>query len=118
MILAFEIMANYYYDKDASKYQSYLDKAIFYFQQLQQLIISSPSPAGKANPTLPYASQSNVNTGHGWRTPRGKNTGSLSSTAYFLMAYYGFNPLQSASLKISLKNSYEKRVNISYAKTN
>ena len=118
MILSFEIMANYYYHKNHLKSRSYLNEAAMYFRQLQQLIISSPSPVGKANPTLPYASQSNVDTGHGWRTPRGRDTGSLSATAYFLMAYRGFNPLQSTSLKESLQNTEGSAADNSYAKAN
>ncbi len=109
MILAFEIMADYYRDKDSVRYKSYLDKALLYASELQKMIISSPSPSGKANPTLPYASHANVDTGHGWRTPRGNRTGSLASTAYFLIAYRGFNPLQGEFLALSLKDIYENR---------
>jgi hypothetical protein len=94
MIIAFEIMADYYRGKGAKeKANYYKQQAAFYFSQLQKMIISSPSPVGKADPTLPYASAANVTTGHGWRTPKGNSTGSLAATAYFLFAYKGFNPL-------------------------
>ncbi len=93
MVLAFEIMADYYYGKDNEKFHSYQNKALFYTRELGKMIINSPSPAGKDDPVLPYASAANVDTGHGWRTPKGNQTGSLSATAYFLIAYKGVNPL-------------------------
>lgn len=117
MVLAFEIMADYYRGKDAAKSNNYLDKAIFYTNELEKMIINSPSPVGKADPTLPYASKGNVDTGHGWRTPKGDRVGSLSATAYFLIAYKGINPLKASHLGISLENIYG-RGSLSYAKTN
>ncbi len=115
MILAFLIMADYYKDRDDAKFDDYLHKAIYYFYQLQRMIISSPSFVGKANPTLPYASSSFVDTGHGWRTPKGDRVGSLASTAYFLLTWWGYNPLKGEFLRFSLKELYEKgnrRVNL------
>ncbi len=116
MILAFEIMADYYKDKNPVKFKYYLNKALFYAKELEKMIIISPSPIGKANPTLPYASSSYVDTGHGWRTPKGDRVGSLSATAYFLIAYYGVNPLRASTLTISLKDIYEERSSFSYTK--
>jgi hypothetical protein len=58
------------------------------------MIISSPSPSGQGRGCLPYASSDFVDTGHGWMTPKGSSTGSVSGTAYTLFAYYGWNPLQ------------------------
>ncbi|MFH1767961.1 MAG: PilZ domain-containing protein [Candidatus Omnitrophota bacterium] len=107
MILAFEIMADYYREKDFNKYRVYIDKTVLYAAELQKMVINSPSPVGKANPTLPYASSANVDTGHGWRTPYGDRTGSLASTAYFLIAYRGFNPLSGKFLSVSLKDIYD-----------
>ncbi len=118
MILAFEIMADYYKDKNPIKFKYYLKKALFYAKELEKMIIISPSPIGKANPTLPYASSSYVDTGHGWRTPKGDRVGSLSATAYFLIAYYGVNPLRASILNVSLKEVYEERSNFSYTKAN
>ena len=116
MILAFEVMADYCRGKDITKARSYLDKAFFYANELEKMIISSPSPVGKADPTLPYASEANVDTGHGWRTPKGNRVGSLSATAYFLIAYKGINPLEASHLGVSLETRHG-RSNFSYTKT-
>lgn len=107
MVLSFEIMADYYKDKDVNKYNEYAEKAQFYFQELQKMLITSPSRVGRENPCLPYASLPCVDTGHGWRTPQGGSTGSLASTSYFLIAYFGFNPLKGEFLKVSLKDLYQ-----------
>lgn len=106
MILAFEVMADYYKNNDENKYNDYFNKSLFYFQELQKMLITSPSKAGREDPCLPYASHSSVDTGHGWRTPNGNSAGSLASTAYFLIAYLGYNPLQGESLQVSLRNFY------------
>ena len=74
------------------------------------MIITSPSRAGKQDPSLPYASSAFIDTGHGWRTPKGSRTGSLASTAYFLLAYYGYNPLKAEYLSVSLKSLYDKEL--------
>ncbi|MCF7888348.1 MAG: PilZ domain-containing protein [Candidatus Omnitrophica bacterium] len=103
MILAYEVMADYFKQKNPKKYREYLEKAYYYSNQLQKMIITSPSRAGRVEPCLPYASSPYVDTGHGWRTPRGKRTGSLASTAYFLIAYDGYNPLRGEYLDVSLK---------------
>ncbi len=108
MILAYVIMADYFTDKDSQKQNKYLQKAHFYFNQLQKMIITSPSRAGRVDPSLPYASAPLVSTGHGWRTPAGDRTGSLASTAYFLIAYYGYNPLRLEHLEVSFKRQPHK----------
>ncbi|MBN3041098.1 MAG: PilZ domain-containing protein [Candidatus Omnitrophica bacterium] len=107
MILAYEVMADYYLDKDPDKSKAYLNKARFYFNELQKMIITSLSRAGKEDPCLPYASKDFIDTGHGWRTPKGKMTGSLSSTAYFLLCFEGYNPLKAKVLGVSLKNGLD-----------
>jgi hypothetical protein len=56
--------------------------------------MSSPSPSGQGENCLPYASQDFVDTGHGWYTPKGKDTGSVSGTTYTIFAYYNYNPLE------------------------
>lgn len=111
MILAFQIMADYYEGKDSSKYEEYLRKTFFYFEELQKMLITSPSRAGRVDPCLPYASSPFVDTGHGWRTPKGNRTGSLASTAYFLISYFGYNPLKGDFLTSSLRKSYEEELN-------
>ena len=118
MILAFEILSNYYQDKNPDKANYYWERANYYFDELQKMVINSPSPLGRANPTLPYASASFVDTGHGWRTPKGDKVGSLASTAYFLISYLGYNPLSGEFLTNSLKKAYEQRTNKAYTKAN
>jgi len=108
MILAFQIMADYYQDKDEKKFKNYLEKSVFYFNQLQKMLITSFSKFGREDPCFPYASKPNVDTGHGWRTPKGDRTGSLAATSYFLIAYFGYNPLKAEYLNISLKKWYEE----------
>lgn len=95
MILGFKIMACYYRDKQMPDIvQVYQSKAQDYLWQLSQMIISSPSPSGQGRGCLPYASSDSVDTGHGWITPKGSSTGSVSATAYTIFAYYGWNPLE------------------------
>ncbi|UCD14843.1 MAG: PilZ domain-containing protein [Candidatus Omnitrophota bacterium] len=118
MVLAFKVMADYYKDKDVDKHRDYLEKSEFYLQELQKMLITSPSRIGKQDPCLPYASLPSVDTGHGWRTPKGNKTGSLASTAYFLIAYKGYNPLKGEHLELSLKNVGEERVGNITSKVN
>jgi len=95
MVVSYKIMADYYLklgQKD--KAALYRDKADNYLGQLGKMIISSPSPSGQGEGCLPYATQDYVDTGHGWMTPKGKHTGSVSGTAYTILAYYGINPLE------------------------
>lgn len=95
MIIAFRIMADFYYKKEmTSKARAYEDKADEYMGQLYNMIISSPSPSGQGESCLPYASSDFVDTGHGWTTPKGKSTGCVSGTTYTLFAYYHYNPLE------------------------
>jgi hypothetical protein len=94
MIVTFKIMADYYLSKnDLKRSSSYSDKANDYLAQLGNMIISSSSASGQGEGCLPYATQDYVDTGHGWMTPKGSHTGSVSGTAYTIFAYYGFNPL-------------------------
>ncbi|MDD3296246.1 MAG: PilZ domain-containing protein [Candidatus Omnitrophica bacterium] len=106
MILSFEIMAEYFKDINPAKSKIYFTKARFYTDQLGQMIITSLSASGKQDPCLPYATSPFIDTGHGWRTPKGDKTGSLSSTAYFLLASYGYNPLKAEFLEVSLFREY------------
>ena len=95
MVLAYKLMADFYRRKGfAVKARAYEMKADNYLTNLCKLIISSPSPAGLGEGCLPYATQNSVDTGHGWATPGGSNTGSVAGTAYTLFAYYGYNPLE------------------------
>jgi hypothetical protein len=94
MIVSLRIMADYYHSQGMdAKAKSYEDKADDFLMQLCNMIISSPSPSGQGEGCLPYASLDYVDTGHGWTTPKGKLTGSVSGTAYTVFAYYHYNPL-------------------------
>jgi hypothetical protein len=95
MIMSFRIMADFYRKKsDFKKADNYDLKAEEYLAQLARMIISSPSPSGQGESCLPYATQDFADTGHGWVTPKGKSTGSVSGTAYAIFAYYKYNPLE------------------------
>jgi hypothetical protein len=94
MILSFKIMADFYQQNaNAVKARYYQDKYAYYLAELGKMIISSSSPSGQGESCLPYATHEMVDTGHGWITPKGSSTGSLSGTAYAIFAYYGHNPL-------------------------
>ena len=94
MIVAYRILADFYRARgDAAKADATLKKAEDHLNELQKLVVTSPSPTGQGRGCLPYASIDNVDTGHGWRTPKGMRTGSVSGTAYGLFAWVGYNPL-------------------------
>jgi hypothetical protein len=94
MVISYRMMADYYAKLgDKAKETEYAAKAELYLNELDKMIISSPSPSGQGAGCLPYASQPNADTGHGWRTPAGPQTGSVSGTAYTIFAKKGYNPL-------------------------
>jgi hypothetical protein len=98
MIVSIRIMRDFYGKIDElKKAYAYRRKYIFYLSQLEQLIISSPSRIGQGAGCLPTATQDNADTGHGWRTPKGKYTGSVSGTAYGIFAIKGYNPMELSS---------------------
>jgi len=94
MIVSYAIMRDYYTEKEKSKI--YSNKVDFYRNELTKLIISSLSKTGQGDGCLPYATQNNVDTGHGWRTPNGARTGSVSATSYGIFAMLEYNPLKLA----------------------
>jgi len=95
MIVAFEIMADYYKEAgDKQKAGIYRAKAEYYLSQLGRMVIASPSPTGQGEGCLPYASMDDVDTGHGWRAPKGRRTGSVAATAYYIFAFKRYNPLK------------------------
>ncbi|MDD5254532.1 MAG: PilZ domain-containing protein [Candidatus Omnitrophica bacterium] len=95
MVISFKIMADFYHKKGMiAKSRAYLVKADEYLANLSNMIISSPSPSGQGESCLPYATQELADTGHGWMTPRGNSTGSVSGTTYTIFAYYNYNPLE------------------------
>lgn len=94
MISAFNVMAKFYQDAgDNEKSSYYLNLADKYLIELAKMVISSPSPTGQGRGCLPYASQECADTGHGWRTPKGKRTCGISGTAYYIFANLRYNPL-------------------------
>ncbi|MBN1898513.1 MAG: hypothetical protein JW827_07020 [Spirochaetes bacterium] len=90
MIGSLKIMADYYKDKDFQKYQYYDQKVLFYESELLKM---------KVGNALPYASEQNAETGHGWRTPRGENIQSLASSAYYILSSAGYNPFTGEIVK-------------------
>ncbi|MDD5477316.1 MAG: PilZ domain-containing protein [Candidatus Omnitrophica bacterium] len=96
MVVSYKIMEDFYSKGGAGmpKAADYGKKAQMYLNELGNMVISSSSPSGQGEGCLPYATQEHVDTGHGWMTPKGSHTGSVSGTAYTLFAYYGFNPLE------------------------
>lgn len=94
MIVAYQVMAGYFYRKnEPDKGNFYRQKANFYLNELSKMLISSPSKTGQGEGCLPYATAASVDTGHGWRTPKGDRTGSLAGTAYAIFASKNYNPL-------------------------
>ena len=94
MVISFQMMSDYYKKTgDQKKTTLYDDKADYYLFQLFKMIISSPSRSGQGAGCLPYATQGFADTGHGWRTPKGAQTGSVAGTAYTIFAKKHFNPL-------------------------
>jgi len=95
MIVAFKLMADYHRAQGNTKKASiYSRKAEYYLMQLGRMVISSPSPSGQGESCLPYASIDNVDTGHGWRVVKGRRTGSVAATIYYIFAQRGYNPLK------------------------
>ena len=93
VIVTYQILAHYFNSLgDKEKALQYLQKSDFYLNELQKLVITSPSRTGQGRGCLPYASIDNADTGHGWRTPKGQRTGSVAGTAYGIFAWMGYNP--------------------------
>ncbi|MFA5389244.1 MAG: hypothetical protein WC312_05765 [Candidatus Omnitrophota bacterium] len=94
MIVSFRIMADYYKgNREFNKAEYYNKKADFYLSEIEKMVIVSPSRVGQGQGCLPYASQEDADTGHGWRVAHGTRTGSTAGTAYTIFAKYNYNPL-------------------------
>lgn len=94
MIVTMRIMADYH--RRGNNFQKagyYTKKADFYLSELQKMLITSPSKIGQGEGCLPYATQDDVDTGHGWRVANGSRTGSTAGTAYTIFAKRNYNPL-------------------------
>jgi hypothetical protein len=95
MILAMKIMAQAHQQEGREdKALAYSRLAEAYISDLSKMIITSPSPVGQGDFCLPYASHESADTGHGWRTPEGRKTGSVAATTYAILAMRGINPLR------------------------
>lgn len=93
VIVTYGVLSNFFASSgELEKAELYRSKADLYLNELQKLMITSPSRTGQGRGCLPYASIDNVDTGHGWRTPAGRRTGSVAATAYGLFAWAGYNP--------------------------
>lgn len=93
MIVTYRILsAHYAATGSPDKAAAYSDKAELYLNELKKLMITSPSRTGQGRGCLPYASMDNAETGHGWRTPAGRRTGSVAGTAYGIFAWKSYNP--------------------------
>ncbi len=100
MIVAYRVLSKYFESlKDENKAALYSDKAKFYLNELQKMIITSPSKTGQGRGCLPYASVDDADTGHGWRSPKGRRTGSVAGTAYGIFAWSDANPFDLESMK-------------------
>lgn len=94
MIVSFRMLSRYFARKeDFYKTKYYEGKAEMYLNELNKLIISSPSAKGQGEGCLPYATLPDADTGHGWNTPYGMSTCSIAGTAYMIMAINQWNPL-------------------------
>lgn len=94
MIISFKKLSQYFLEVgEKEKALLYYNKAEFYLDELNKLIISSPSARGQGDACLPYATLEDADTGHGWNTPLGDRTCSVAGTAYMILAIQDFNPL-------------------------
>ncbi len=94
MVVSYQILSAYFSGRHSSaKADYYAEKARMYLDELNKLIISSPSAKGQGEGCLPYATLEDADTGHGWNTPLGTRTCSVAGTAYMIMAMRQFNPL-------------------------
>ena len=98
MVVSYQMLSRYFESsREPEKAAVFREKADLYLSELQKLIITSPSRTGQGRGCLPYASSDDVDTGHGWRTPKGASTGSVAGTAYGLFAWKGYNPFELGS---------------------
>ncbi len=95
LVVSYQMLSKYFESiGEKEKSGVFREKADFYLSELQKLIIASSSRTGQGRGCLPYASAENVDTGHGWRTPKGSSTGSVAATVYGLFAWRGYNPFE------------------------
>ncbi|MFH1776067.1 MAG: PilZ domain-containing protein [Candidatus Omnitrophota bacterium] len=94
MIIAYQVLGDFYLrDGQVAAAKNYAQKAKFYLSQLEKMIMLRPLWKNKQGGGLPYASDSRVNTGHGWLTPE-VSAISISGTIYNLFARKNYNPFR------------------------
>lgn len=108
MILAYQVMADYYQRrKEPSRAEAYQAKALKFLAELDKMSKLTGLPDG----VLPYTSYQPKDTEvlntfyYGWEIPRGDQgrwVSSLSSTLWRIMAMVGFNPLASDQRTVGL----------------
>ncbi len=95
MIVSYQILSAYFsLRRHFIKVDYYAQKARAYLNELNKLIISSPSAKGQGEGCLPYATLEDADTGHGWHTLPGTRSCSIAGTAYMIMAMKQFNHLK------------------------
>ncbi|MCP4482726.1 MAG: hypothetical protein GY817_08265 [bacterium] len=90
MVTTYQSMAEYFKTRNKEKSKYYNNMAKFYLEQLGKMIIFIGDDSNVAG--LPYASSPDINTGHGWATPKAPFAISVAGTAYTLLAYTRENP--------------------------
>ncbi len=99
MVVAFKLMEQFHaHHRRPVQAAAYERKARFYLTELERLVITTPCKTGHRGWAVPYATQEDVDTGHGWRTVHGASTGCISGTVYTIFARLGYNPLATPSL--------------------
>lgn len=95
MVLAYKIMADYYYQKGLlAKARSYAKKSGDLMNELDNMIISSQSAYGRGESCLPYYSRDSLSNTCAIKAQRTKSSGCVAGTVYALFAYYQYNPLK------------------------
>ncbi len=92
MVVALRSISNFYKQQaDKSKAAKYKRKADYYLGELEKLmLVRSSFGRGKGRGGLPYASNSSVDTGHGWYTPD-KGSISAAGTNFAIFAKEEYN---------------------------
>jgi TolA-binding protein len=107
-IVAYKILSVYFKGRQMpDKAEYYAKKADYFLSELEKVAIAKGgiiTKKGIGLPLLimglPYASKEQVDTGHGWATPGGKDTTSICSTIYIIYAYEGYNIFRLKSLDV------------------
>jgi hypothetical protein len=98
-VVAYKIMGEYFTQQNnPKKAEYYFNRADYFQSELEKVAIAKGgiiTKKGIGLPLLimglPYASEEQVDTGHGWATPGGRQTTSICSTIYIIFAYEGYN---------------------------